>query len=143
MFWATPHGFQDLSFPKKESKESEVAQSHLTLCNPMHCSPPGSSIHGVFQVKSAGVACHLASQTGIKPQAQDSESTESPNHWTTRGFPYQRFESLSFTSRGSLSIQCMSVLLHSCSLTLTPSCTCVSDLPPSPGASGMPGGKES
>ena len=63
------------------------------------------------------MACHLASQTGIKPQAQDSESTESPNHWTTRGFPYQHFESLSFTSRGSLSIQCMSVLLHFCSLT--------------------------
>ena len=26
-----------------------VAQSCLTLCNPMDCSPPGSSIHGIFQ----------------------------------------------------------------------------------------------
>ena len=25
--------------------ESEVAQSCPTLCNPMDCSPPGSSIH--------------------------------------------------------------------------------------------------
>ena len=26
-----------------------VAQSYLTLCDPMDCSPPGSSVHGVFQ----------------------------------------------------------------------------------------------
>ena len=28
-----------------------VTQSCPTLCNPMDCSPPGSSVHGVFQVK--------------------------------------------------------------------------------------------
>ena len=28
---------------------SEVAQSCSTLCNPMDCSLPGSSIHGIFQ----------------------------------------------------------------------------------------------
>ena len=32
-------------------KWSEVAQSCLTLCNPMDCSPPGSSIHGIFQAR--------------------------------------------------------------------------------------------
>ena len=26
-----------------------VAQSCLTLCNPMDCSPPGSSVHGISQ----------------------------------------------------------------------------------------------
>ena len=31
--------------------ESEVAQSCPTLSNHMDCSPPGSSIHGVFQVR--------------------------------------------------------------------------------------------
>ena len=31
--------------------ESEVAQSCLTLCDPMDCSPPGSSVHGIFQVR--------------------------------------------------------------------------------------------
>ena len=30
-------------------KERKVAQSCLTLCNPMDCSPPGSSVHGIFQ----------------------------------------------------------------------------------------------
>ena len=32
-------------------KESEVAQSCLTLCNPMDCSPQGSSIRGIFQAR--------------------------------------------------------------------------------------------
>ena len=33
----------------KMKSESEVAQSCPTLCNPMDCSLPGSSIHGIFQ----------------------------------------------------------------------------------------------
>ena len=28
-----------------------VAQSCTTLCNPMDCSPPGSSIHGILQAR--------------------------------------------------------------------------------------------
>ena len=31
--------------------ESEVAQSCLTLSDPMDCSPPGSSVHGIFQAR--------------------------------------------------------------------------------------------
>jgi len=31
--------------------ESEVAQSCLTLHDPMDCSPPGSSVHGIFQAR--------------------------------------------------------------------------------------------
>ena len=33
----------------KGGREREVAQSCLTLCNPMDCSLPGSSTHGIFQ----------------------------------------------------------------------------------------------
>ena len=33
----------------KVKSESEVAQSYLTLSDPMDCSPPDSSIHGIFQ----------------------------------------------------------------------------------------------
>ena len=35
----------------KVKGESEVAQSCLTLSDPMDCSLPGSSIHGIFQAK--------------------------------------------------------------------------------------------
>ena len=32
-------------------------QSCLTLCNPMDCSPPGSSVHGDSPGKNSGVGC--------------------------------------------------------------------------------------
>ena len=35
----------------KVKSESEVAQSCLILSDPMDCSPPGSSIHGIFQAR--------------------------------------------------------------------------------------------
>ena len=35
----------------KVESESDVAQSCLTLSNPMDCSLPGSSIHGIFQAR--------------------------------------------------------------------------------------------
>ena len=35
----------------KVKSESEVAQSHLTHRNPMDCSLPGSSVHGIFQAR--------------------------------------------------------------------------------------------
>ena len=33
----------------KVKSESEVAQLYPTLSDPMDCSPPGSSIHRIFQ----------------------------------------------------------------------------------------------
>ena len=42
---------------KRDSKGAEVhkrglhAQSSLTLCDPMDCSPPASSVHGILQAK--------------------------------------------------------------------------------------------
>ena len=35
----------------KVKSESEVAQSCTTLSDPMDCSPPGSSVHGIFQAR--------------------------------------------------------------------------------------------
>ena len=35
----------------KVKSESEVAQLRLTLSDPMDCSPPGSSVHGIFQAR--------------------------------------------------------------------------------------------
>ena len=48
--------------------ESEVAQSSPTLCDPMDCSLPGSSIHGIFQARVlewgaiafSGIELHIA-----------------------------------------------------------------------------------
>ena len=38
----------------KVKSESEVAQSCLTLSDPMDCSLPGSSVHGIFQARVLG-----------------------------------------------------------------------------------------
>ena len=35
----------------KVKSESEVAQSGPTLSDPMDCSLPGSSVHGIFQAR--------------------------------------------------------------------------------------------
>ena len=35
----------------KVKRESEVAQSGPTLSDPMVCSLPGSSVHGIFQAR--------------------------------------------------------------------------------------------
>ena len=41
-----------LPFPSPvHESESEVAESCPTLRDPMNCSPPGSSVHGIFQAR--------------------------------------------------------------------------------------------
>ena len=36
----------------KVKSQSEVAQSCLTLSDPMDCSPPDFSVHGIFQARA-------------------------------------------------------------------------------------------
>ena len=59
----------------KVKSESEVAQSCLTLSDPMDCSLPGSSVHGIFQARvlewgaiasSALVIMELQIETSIR-----------------------------------------------------------------------------
>ena len=44
-------GYHFLLQCKKVKSYSEVAQSCPTLCNSMDCSPPGSSVRGIFQAR--------------------------------------------------------------------------------------------
>ena len=48
--WTRLSNFTSLSCYESES-ESEVAQSCATLCDPMKCSLPGSSVHGILQAR--------------------------------------------------------------------------------------------
>ena len=41
---------------------SSVAQSCPTLCDPIDCSPPGSSVHRIFQARNTGMGCHFLLQ---------------------------------------------------------------------------------
>ena len=64
-----------------------ATQSCPTLCDPIDCSPPCSSVHGIFPGKNTGVGCHGLLQgnlpnPGIKPRSPafqaDSFPAESP-----------------------------------------------------------------
>ena len=63
--WASPSkntgvGCHFLLQCMKVKSEREVAQSCPTLSDPMDCSPPGPSVHGIDSPgKSTGVGCHL------------------------------------------------------------------------------------
>ena len=51
---------------QKAEKEEILPQLTLTLCDPMDCSLPDFTIHGIFPGRSAGVGCHFLLQ-GIFP----------------------------------------------------------------------------
>ena len=47
-----------------------LVQSCLTLCNPMDCSPPGSSVHGVFQARILEWVAISSSRGSSQPRDQ-------------------------------------------------------------------------
>ena len=57
--WHRKNKEQMQKINKCDWSESEVAQSCPTLCNPMDCSLPGFSVHGIFQATVMGVDCHF------------------------------------------------------------------------------------
>ena len=44
---------------KKGMRACSVTQLCPALCDPMDCSPPGSSVHGICPGKNTGVGCHF------------------------------------------------------------------------------------
>ena len=50
----------------KTYRRSEVAQLCMILCDPITCSPPGTSIQGIFPGNSCAAGCHFLLQ-GISP----------------------------------------------------------------------------
>ena len=62
--------------------ESEVAQSHLTLCDPVVCSLPGSSIHGIFQARVMEWVAISFSRGSSQPTGQTHVSHIAGRHFT-------------------------------------------------------------
>ena len=54
-----------------KSVQCLVAQSCLTLCNPMDRSPPGSSVDGDSPGKNTGVGCHALLQGIFQTQGSN------------------------------------------------------------------------
>ena len=77
---------------RDQQKESEVAQAHPTLCNPMGCSLPGSSIHGVFQAKVLEWVAIAFSRESSRPRDRTQVSCITDrrfNIWAPRGALWQ------------------------------------------------------
>ena len=55
--------------------ESVVAQSCLTLCYPMDCSPPGSSVHGIFQARILEWVARPSSRGSSEPGTEPRSPT--------------------------------------------------------------------
>ena len=60
--------------------ESEVAQSYPTLRDPMDCSPPGSSAHGIFQARVlewGATAFSMTEVSGVEKKFEKHLQTKS------------------------------------------------------------------
>ena len=71
----------------KVKSESEVTQSCPTLCNPVDCSPPGSSIHGIFQARILEWVAISFSRGSSRPRDRTEVSRIAGrcfNLWATR-----------------------------------------------------------
>ena len=85
--WATR---EILRHEDKKSK-SQVAQSCLTLCNPMDCSLPGSSVRGIFQARILEWVAISFSRRSSQPRDRTQVSCISGAFftiWTTREAPF-------------------------------------------------------
>ena len=56
--------------PRSRKKEIEVPQSCLTLCDPVDCSLPGFSIHGILQARILGWVVIFFSRGSSRPRDQ-------------------------------------------------------------------------
>ena len=65
----------------KGEGEGEVAQSCPTLCDPMDCSPPGASVHGILQARIPEWVAISFSRVSSRPRDQTQFS-----HITGRRF---------------------------------------------------------
>ena len=64
--------------------ESEVAQSCLTLCDPMDCSLCGSSIHGIFQARVLEWVAIAFSRGSFQPRDQPLVSCKCFTIWAVK-----------------------------------------------------------
>ena len=81
----------NISFPSFQS-ESEFAQSCPTLCDPMDCSLPGSSVHGILQARVLEWVAISFSRGSSQPRDRTQVSRTAGRRftiWATREAPFQ------------------------------------------------------
>ena len=90
---------QCMKVDSERESEREVAQSCPTLSDPMDCSLPGSTVHGIFQARVlewgaiafSAIAflcrccCHVASVLSDSMQPHRQQPTRLPRPWDSPG----------------------------------------------------------
>ena len=71
-------------------------QSCLTLFDPMDCSPPGSSVHGIFQARVVGWAATSFLLQGIVPTQRSNPNLWHLLSWQVDSLPLSHLGSLEF-----------------------------------------------
>ena len=71
--------------PQEVFPACSVTQSCLTLCNAMHCSPPGSYVHGILHARILQWAAMLSSRGSFQPRDQTQVSCLL--HWQAGSLP--------------------------------------------------------
>ena len=80
----------------ESENESEVSQSCLTLSDPMDCSPPGSSVHGILQARVLkwGAIAFSTTRTGSNQNTKECKNL-SPSSFPWTWDPWPETASLS------------------------------------------------
>ena len=83
--------------------ESEVAQLCLTPSDPMDCSLPGSSVHGIFpaRVLEWGAIASTAKQINIEGGGNECEGWEYPGSSVVKTLCFHCMGSCSIPSQGT------------------------------------------
>ena len=91
--WGHARGFFNL----ETEWVSEVAQSCPSLCDPVDCSPPGSSVHGIIQARILEWVAISFSRGSSRPRDRTQVSRIADrrfNLWATREAVLQLFARL-------------------------------------------------
>ena len=66
----TQKQFWSVNFYSIKCVCAKLLQSCLTFCDPMNCSPPGSSVRGILQARILGWVAMPFSRASSRPRAQ-------------------------------------------------------------------------
>ena len=78
------------------------AQLCLTLCNPMDCSPPGSSVHGISQARILEWVVPFPS-LGDLPDPGIEPISLASLHWQGESLPLRHWEALLYCTTSGIS----------------------------------------
>ena len=122
--WRISRTISYLWYQKHES-ESEVTQSCPTLCDPMDCSLPGFSVHGIFQARLLEWVAISFSRRSLWPRNWTRVSCivgRCSTVWATRDVKIKRKSNPTERSKGNFYSKALFQVFMSCILLTSVKC---------------------